>query len=218
MISVAKKIPVLRYCLILLLVSFFFAGLLYLLLHYKKAHKLQASVETLISARENSALVDSCIINLYSADNNSRLYTITGDKVYLKKFSTDISRISKVLDKLKTDKKHLTGSEPEKFEALMTEKTQKTNTYIRLRRLTDSMIKYSKKMDRSLTKITIPAQTPAVKVRHVITYDTIKQAPAAKPKKKLFGRIFAAFKNKKEEESRRYSWSEKTRRLQRCPP
>jgi len=200
MIFVAKKIPVVRYCFILLLVSILFAGLLYLLLHYKRAHQLQTSVESLISARENSALVDSCIINLYSADNNSRLYTITGDKIYLNKFSKEVRYIGKALDRLKIDRKLLAGNEPENFKALINDKKQKTDTYIKLRRLTDSLIRYSKKMDRSTIKVTVPEQTPEVKIQHVVTYDTIKQAAAAKPKKKFFGRLFAAFKNRKEEE------------------
>lgn len=197
MISIAQKIPVLRYWLILLLVSILFAGLLYLLLHYKKAHKLQASVESLISARENSALVDSCIINLYSADNNSRLYTITGDKIYFKKFSGDISHIRKALDKLKTDAALPAGGERKKFKTLVNEKTKKTDTYIKLRRLTDSLIRYSKKMDRSLNKIAVPVQIQAVKVRHVITYDTIKQAPVAKPKKEITWTNFRGIQKQK---------------------
>src|ERR1700743_186795 len=95
-----RKIPVLRYYLILLLVSLLFTGILYLLWQYKRAHKMQNSIEKLISSRENTALIDSCIINLYSADNNSRLYTITGDKTYLHNFSNDLGKISRIIDKI----------------------------------------------------------------------------------------------------------------------
>ena len=198
MISTNKKIPVLRYYLILLLVSILFTGIVYLLLSYRKAHKLQASVESLISARENSALIDSCIINLYSADNNSRLYTITGSKIYLTNFTKDIRKISRVINKINFDKKNLAKVGPAKFRELMKQKTEKTDTYIKLRLLTDSLIKYSARINRSLSKIAPPVIQPATKVRHIITYDTIKTQAAAAPKKKLLGRIFAAFKNKKE--------------------
>ncbi len=83
MIRGVRKIPVLRYFLIVLLFSALFVSSLYLYLHYKKAKSLRTSIESLISEREKSSLIDSCIISLYSADNNSRLYTLTGDKKYL---------------------------------------------------------------------------------------------------------------------------------------
>jgi len=163
MISTNKKIPVLRYYLILLLVSILFTGIVYLLLSYRKAHKLQASVESLISARENSALIDSCIINLYSADNNSRLYTITGSKIYLTNFTKDIRKISRVINKINFDKKNLAKVGPAKFRELMKQKTEKTDTYIKLRLLTDSLIKYSARINRSLSKIAPPCYTTSYK-------------------------------------------------------
>jgi signal transduction histidine kinase len=199
MTSGVRKIPVLRYCLIILLLCILIIGVLYLMLRYKKAHKLQSSIENLISARENSSLIDSCIINLYSADNNSRLYTITGNNLYLKKFSNDIGKISTAIDRIKFDKKQISDLDPSKFKELMQQKAEKTGSYIKLRLLTDSLIKYSVKVNHSLKNLASQTK-PVVNVQHVVTIDTvIKQQQDSKPKKKLFGRIIAAISNSKDE-------------------
>jgi len=191
-----RKIPILRYLIIVLLFSALFVSSLYLYLHYKKAKDLHSSIEKLISERENSSLIDSCILNLYSADNNSRLYTITGDKSYLKRFSNDLVKISGVIDKIKFTSKDVSDSNPEKFKELMKEKTEKTDSYIKLRLLTDSLIRYSAKINRSLNQIDQLTPTPVVKVEHKVTIDTIKSQDT-KPKKKLFGRILSAFSSQK---------------------
>lgn len=189
-----RKIPILRYFLIILLFSVLFVSAFYLYLHYKKAQTLRSNVEKLISARENTALIDSCIINLYSADNYSRLYTITGDKSYLQKFLGDINKISGIIDKIRFDKKDVPESDPAKFKVLMKEKTETTGSYMKLRLLTDSLIRSSSRMRLSLSKLNQKTNRQTVKVEHIITLDTVKQE---KPKKKLFGRIFSAFSAKK---------------------
>ena len=196
MISGVRKIPILRYFLIILLFGVLIIGILFLFFHYKKAQKLQYSIENLISARENSALIDSCIINLYAADNNSRLYTITGDKKYLHKFSKDLNNISEIIDKIKFDKKYKTTTPPTAFKELMRQKTEKTDDYIKLRLLTDSLIRYSIRINNSLKHIDQQLAKPVVKVVHTVTIDTLKNK--IKPKKKLIGRIFAAFSAKKQ--------------------
>ena len=195
MASGGRKIPVLRYFLIVLLFSALFVSAFYLYLHYKKAQNLRANVEKLISARENTALIDSCILNLYSADNYSRLYTITGDKTYLQKFLNDINRISSVIDKIQFDKKDVSDSDPARFKVLMKEKAQTTGSYMKLRLLTDSLIRSSSRMTLSLNKLNKQANQKTVKVEHITTLDTVKQV---KPKRKLLGRIFGAFSAKKD--------------------
>ena len=124
MIIGARKIPVLRYFLIVLLFSALFVSSLYLYLHYKKAKSLRANIENLISEREKSSLIDSCIISLYSADNNSRLYTLTGDKKYLHKFAKDVADITTVVNKIKFAGTELDGADPQKFKAGVDETIQ----------------------------------------------------------------------------------------------
>jgi signal transduction histidine kinase/CheY-like chemotaxis protein/CHASE3 domain sensor protein len=195
MIKAVKKIPVLRYFLIISLFSGLFVCSLYLYLHYKKARSLRSSIENLITERENSALIDSCILNLYSADNNSRLYTITGDKAYLQKFSRDITHISTVIDKIKFNSKDVADADPEKFKELMREKAEKTDNYIKLRLLTDSLIKSSMNINKSLSRINQKPSQTVVKVEQKIVVDTVRNNDPKK-KKKLLGRIFSAFSKK----------------------
>ncbi len=195
MIKTVRKIPILRYFLIISLFSGLFICSLYLYLHYKKARSLRSSIESLIAERENSVLIDSCILNLYSADNNSRLYTITGDKTYLQNFSKDIGRISNVIDKIKFNGKNVADADPEKFKALMKKKAEKMDNYIKLRLLTDSLIKSSMTINKSLAQINQRPSKTIVKVEHKVIVDTIKNSDV-KGKKKLLGRIFSAISKK----------------------
>jgi signal transduction histidine kinase/CheY-like chemotaxis protein len=197
MISVTRKIPILRYCLIVVLFSLMFVGVEYLYLHYKKAQLLRGNIESVISSRENSALIDTCIYRLYSADNNSRLYTITGNKTYLASYSADIDKVLVNIDRIK-----FSDAVPnsDKFKRLVKEKTAKTRNYIALRRLTDKLIKSSGKVNLSLNNI--QEAKPEVTAQHISTFDTVKTPVQQKPKKKLFGRVFAAISRKKEEKAK----------------
>jgi signal transduction histidine kinase/CHASE3 domain sensor protein len=197
MISSAIKIPVLRYFLIILLFVFLFAGVLYLYLHFKKTQKIHADIESLITARENSALVDNCIINLYSADNNSRLYTLTGNKLYLKKYTADINNIKSGINQIKLVKEDSAAFPVEKFKLLLSQKTKETGNYIKLRQLTDNMIKHPASAKPQHNTAAAEPKSE-VKVEHITLIDTVKPQQAAAPRKKLFGRIFAAFASKKE--------------------
>lgn len=202
----ARKIPLHRYFLIICLFSAMTIGGVYLFLRYKKAQNVRRSIENLMSAHENSALIDSCIINLYSADNNSRLYTLTGNKLYLQKFSTDLNDISRVITKLKfDDNQDMATADPAKFNELMKEKAEKTGSYIQLRLLTDSLIKSSARINHSLDVIQEKLIRPKVTAIHAIKLDTVNKASIAaaadttkaKPRKKFFGRMLSVFSNKK---------------------
>src|ERR1700744_772926 len=194
-----KKISVLRYFLIILLFFVLSISSLYLYLHYRKAESMRGNIEKLISARENSSLIDSCIINLYSADNYSRLYTVTGNKVYLENFMADINKISVVIGQLNLKKNDSSNSI--RFKSLVDQKAQSTNDYIKLRRLTDSLIKSSGRLSHYLdvTRAVAVNTQPTVKIEHHVTVDTVNHT-IAKPKKKFFGRLFAAFSSKSAED------------------
>lgn len=193
------KTPILRYGFIVLLISILIGGILYLFTHNNKAQKLQIRVTKLISVRENNSLIDSCIINLYSADNYSRLYTITGNKDYLTKFSDDVKRINDVIDELQLKQNSRSDSSVSKLKDLFNQKNIKTNDYIKLRMLTDSLIRYSVHMGYSQPEIEkevirpMEVIKPIQQTEHKVTIDTIAKQDSVKPKKKLLGRIIAAF-------------------------
>jgi signal transduction histidine kinase/CheY-like chemotaxis protein/CHASE3 domain sensor protein len=198
MIAAARKVPILRYCLIIALFCLLFIGIGYLYLHYKKAQLLRSNIDNVISSHQNSALIDTCIYRLYSADNNSRLYTITDNKEYLNRYSNDIDKVMATIYKIKLVDKDIPNSE--KFLQLVLEKTIKTNKYIKLRRLTDSLIRSSGKINRSLAHM--QKAKPQVIAQHIRTFDTLKMPVLAKRKKSFVGRLFAALSKKKEEKAK----------------
>jgi signal transduction histidine kinase/ActR/RegA family two-component response regulator/CHASE3 domain sensor protein len=183
----ARRIPILRYCLILLPITILFIGTEYLYLHYQKAQLLRDNIDNVISARENSALIDSCIIKLYSADNNSRLYTVTGNKSYLQKSVYDNNTVLGVINKVKFNRQNAADVDPGKLKNLIKEKISRTNKYIKLRLLSDSLINASTVINRSLNHIQQQIANPIIKVEHKVTVDTIKSQVALKPKKKILG-------------------------------
>jgi signal transduction histidine kinase len=197
--KIIRKTPLARYGFIILLISSLIGGILYLFTHNNKAQKLQTRVVKLISARENNSLIDSCIINLYSADNYCRLYTITGNKDYLNKFSNDVEKINDVIDELKLKQNSRSDSTASKLKDLFNQKNIKTSNYIKLRMLTDSLIRYSVHISYSSPVIEkevikpIEVSKPTEKTEHKVTIDTIGKQDSVKPKKRLFGRIIAAF-------------------------
>jgi signal transduction histidine kinase/CheY-like chemotaxis protein/CHASE3 domain sensor protein len=198
MIAAARKIPILRYCLVIALFSLLFIGTGYLYLHYKKAQLLRSNIDDVISSHQNSALIDTCIYRLYSADNNSRLYTITDNKKYLERYSADIEKVLSTIYKIKSSDKDIPNSE--KFLELVLEKTIKTNKYIKQRRLTDNLIRSSKTVSQSLGNI--QKAKPQIIAQHIRTFDTVTAPVPIKRKKGFVGRLFAALSRKKEEKAK----------------
>lgn len=196
MIVRTRKIPILRFVLIITLITLLFGGTEYLYLRYKKAQLLRGNIENLISSRENSALIDTCIYRLYSADNNTRLYTITNDKSYLRQSAADMTKVLKIIDRIKFSDRQIQS--PDKFKKLVQEKINKTNKYISLRLLQDKLIRKSEVVNRPL--IDVQKTKPEIVAHHVTTLDTIKVTPPAKAKKKFLGLVIAALSHKREPE------------------
>ncbi|MES2809891.1 MAG: ATP-binding protein [Bacteroidota bacterium] len=156
---------------------------------------LRANIENVINSRENVALIDTCIYRLYSADNNSRLYTVTGKKDYFDQYNDDINKVLSSVDKIQFNRKDV--PDPEKFKQLVHQKADKTTAYMKQRRVTDSLMKSSAKVTRSLKRI--QTAKPQITAQHITTFDTVKPQIVEKPRKKFFGRVFAALSKKKEE-------------------
>lgn len=199
MIRSVKKIPILRYGLIVLLVLALFSGAFYLYVHYNSAQKLQSNISKLIRAHETTALIDSCLLNLYSADNNSRLYTLTGNKKYAQQFSDQVNHLNVLLNKvwaLNSDTSNKTSAH---LKQLIAEKIAKTNYYMEQKRFTDSLLNSTLKIDSSLAhrKIKIPVTRTIKTVVHTDTINNTPQQEADKPQKKPFlGRVIAAITGK----------------------
>jgi signal transduction histidine kinase/CheY-like chemotaxis protein len=192
-LNATKRSPIRYYLLVfLILVLFLFAFFLYL--RYNKMNALKRNVTELIKLQEDYSKVDSCIYILYQAENNSRLYAVTADKEYIKKFSLQIQKVSAYLSELNisVDDGVLTPD----FKRLVKQKKQKTENYLKLRKLTDSLVIGFAQLglvDReAVDKIALPKAKQEVKT--VTSFDTIKHQPA--PGKKFFGRLADAFSSK----------------------
>jgi len=195
MIARARKKPILRSVLIVALIMIVFAGMGYLYLNYKKAPLLLPdNIDTTATVPENSALIDTCIYRLYDADNNGRLYAITGENNYLKRSYADMIQVLDAIDKIKFSGRGT--ADPDKFKKLVQEKINKNYDYIRLRLLTDEMIKNSGKVSRSLRRVQV---RPEMVAHHIQTVKNVKIKPArVQRKKKFFDRVIASLSELKE--------------------
>lgn len=201
MTNSVRKIPILRFGLIVSLISILFFGAFYLYLHYQSAKKLQNDIGKLIAARKNSELVDNCLLMLYKADNNSRLYALTNNEQYVHLFNAQIDTLGEILDKIKATDKNVLGSA--ELKTLINQKKVKTHHYVKLRQFADSLMNSTLKNGESAyTKVKV--NVPVVKtVKTVVHLDTIKpeikpDAKTADPqRKKFFGRVLASISGKK---------------------
>ena len=205
MIARVKKVPILRYGLIVLLIVVLFGSAFYLYLHYNKAEKIRSNFTQMINARENSALIDSCIVELYSADNSSRMYALTGKKWYFNEFSREIKNVRSIIQTINAnDKGHIANGDDDELGNLVREKALKTDSYIKLMTLSDSLLKSARKINAGLKdKNNKIIQQPLVRrIKTQVRVDTIKAAAAPpEPRKKFFGKLFSVFSKKKKEEA-----------------
>lgn len=192
-LNATKRSPIRYYLLVfLILVLFLFAFFLYL--RYNKMNALKDNVTQLVRLREDYSKVDSCIYILYQAENNSRLYAVTADREYIKKFSAQIQKVSAFLTELNIDVDDevlMPG-----IDRLVKQKKLKTESYLKLRKLTDSLVLGFSQLGlvehEAETVLTLPKAKQEVKT--ITSFDTIKHNPA--PEKKFFGRLADAFSGK----------------------
>lgn len=193
-LSATKRSPI-RYYLIVFLILILFLFAFFLYLRFSKMNALKRNVTELVKLKEDYSKVDSCIYTLYQAENNSRLYAVTADREYIKKFSLQIQKVSTFLSELNinVDDNVLTPD----FKRLIKQKKLKTESYLKLRKLTDSLVIGFSQLglvEREVEgKIEIPVAKKQVKT--VTSFDTIKHQPL--PERKFFGRLADAFSGKK---------------------
>ncbi|TKC65097.1 response regulator [Pedobacter hiemivivus] len=199
-LSATKRSPIRYYLTVfLILILFLFAFFLYL--RFSKMNALKRNIAELVKIKEDYSKVDSCIYTLYQAENNSRLYAVTADREYIKKFSLQIQKVSTFLTELNinVDDNVLTPD----FNRLIKQKKLKTESYLKLRKLTDSLVIGFSQLGLVEREVADKIELPAAKkqFKTVTSFDTIRHQPL--PEKKFFGRLAAAFagKNKKKDTS-----------------
>ncbi len=162
-------------------------------------NELKRNAAALIQLKEDYSKMDSCIYTLYQAENNSRLYAVTADREYIKKFSVQIQKVSTYLGELNinVDDNVLTPD----LQSLLKQKKLKTESYLKLRKLTDSLVIGFAQLGlverEAEAKIDLP--TAKKEFKTITSFDTIRHQPI--PNKKFFGRIADAFSSKKKDTS-----------------
>ncbi|MBB5440833.1 MULTISPECIES: ATP-binding protein [Pedobacter] len=160
---------------------------------------LKRNVTELIKLHEDYSKIDSCIYILYQAENNSRLYAVTADRDYIKKFSLQIQKVSTYLSELNINVEDnvLTPD----IKRLVKQKKQKTESYLKLRKLTDSLVIGFSKLGLVEREVADKIDLPKAKreVKTVTSFDTIKHQPVSG--KKFFGRLADAFSGKSKDTS-----------------
>lgn len=192
-----------RYILIVFLVFALFSSAFYLYLHYRSTQNVRSSVAQMLLSRESAAIIDSCIITMYSADNNSRLFALTSDTTYYDKYDKDVHLVDNLLKKLNSGSYKQSITSTGKVNHLMKEKSKKLIDYINLKHLSDSLLVVARKLI-----VVKKANTPSVQEVPVIErtvnrieVDTLKTVSTPVKKRKFFGRIFDAFSSKKSEQT-----------------
>lgn len=169
---------------------------LIVLVRKNKTNVVKHNIEGLSNIKNNYQKIDTCISILYIAENNSRLFTVTGDTVYHRQFVSQIATVSEILEAFKNQKDEKTL--PAGVSQLLTQKKDKNKEFSYLKTLTDSLLILSTKEIAIREEQPILVPKPKVKVRRseqVVKVDSVK-VTQERSRKKLWGRLAEAISNK----------------------
>lgn len=180
---------------VILILALFIAATFFYIQNYRVS-SLSADVDELHSIETDYTYLDTCVLILYRADNNGRLFEATGNVAYMKQYSGEIARMSAVLDSLKISEN--TKQNSQIIKGLVEQKRSKTEIYLRLRRLTDSLILKSSGIDTLKERNYIKGfELVKGNFKTMTTIDTVKPKQEEAKQKGLFGRLAAAISKKK---------------------
>ncbi|SOD15254.1 ATP-binding protein [Pedobacter xixiisoli] len=184
-----------RFGLIVILILALFISAIFFYTRSNRINVLSTNVDQLDVLENDYAKLDTCILVLYRADNNSRLFEATGNNVYIRQFSKEIEKVSGILEGLNI--KDNTKNQSQNIKGLVEQKRAKMQLYLKLKQLTDSLMYVSSGIDtvkeRTWTK---GLEITRGKFKTMLTIDTIKPKQE-REEKGLIGRIADAFKQKK---------------------
>lgn len=185
-----------KYVLIVFLILIIFGVASKIYINFSKVPTLK-SVNEIVEVKSDFNLIDSCIYTLYNAENSFRLYVVNGDKTYYKQFVSEINHVANTMDSLQKISNEEQPVSADSFNSLIAQKQLRTNQFISLKKLADSLIDFSKGVENKFN-----INKPSNKIfsthqfKSIIKIDTIKQGVAKEAKKKFFGRIMAAINDK----------------------
>lgn len=189
--------PLNRYKLIIFLILALFLCAVFFYIRTSKTVALSEDVNRLISLKEDYSQIDSCIVLLYQADNNCRLFAVTGQKPYIQKFAKNIQLVSSKINQLNIISEE--DGKRKNLKRLIAQKEARTKLYLKLKKLTDSLISTSAaiEMDKDRKGFGVGQSINFRQFKTSLAIDTIKEGTKVQKDKKLFGRLADAFSNKK---------------------
>lgn len=188
-----------RYSLVVFLILTLFLCAIFFYVRNSKTDDLRQYTTQLTSLNEDYSQIDSSIVVLYKADNNCRLYAATGDKKYVRAYLEGINFVSTTLESIKADTEQKEKDSPNSIKGLVDQKKARTSLYLKLRKLTDSLLIVSSGMDttRNGFQQNDGHELAFSRLKTMTSVDTIHTAKVAGPEKKFFGRLADAFSRKK---------------------
>ncbi|MDN3587214.1 ATP-binding protein [Pedobacter aquatilis] len=188
---------VIKYLVIVFLILAVFAISASLFINFSKIPLLK-SVNKIVQVQNDFIKLDSCIFKLYNAENSCRMYVVSGNKTYYNHFVTQIKEVSAIMDAIEYESQKEKALQVDNFNDLIQQKKIRTNQFIQLRKLADSLINFSVQV-KDNPELAEPKNNlfTTRQFRSIVTIDTIKPSLKVAPRKKLFGRIFAAIGSRK---------------------
>jgi signal transduction histidine kinase len=185
-----------RYGLTVILILALFIAAIFFYTRNNRINTLSANVNQLHLIETDYSALDTCVLILYRADNNGRLFEATGNNNFMKQYSAEIRRLSRILDSLKINDSAKLHSQ--NIKGLVKLKKAKMDAYLKLRRLTDNLLFKSSGIDTvKIRTVTNSFELNKGKFKTMITVDTIKPKQDEVKQKGLFGRLAAALSKKK---------------------
>lgn len=154
---------------------------------------LLKSVDKIVQVQYDYASLDSCIFKLYNAENNCRMYMVSGQRTYYNQFEKEIKEISFIMDTIKQKNQSEHTFLSKDFCGLIKQKKLRTNQFIKLKNLCDSLINFTVKINQGEKKYHPETKLFTMRqFKNITRIDTIKPVITAKQKKRFLKRVLAA--------------------------
>ncbi|MBW6491435.1 MAG: response regulator [Lentimicrobium sp.] len=132
--------------LILITASVIFA----FLVRQKQKVKISAALEILFENRQPVILVENTLESLFLAENEFKEYALSYDTIHFLNYKLQVMRLINSLDTLQTITKAFGADEKESdVSTIIDERNREADSYIRLKRLTDSLVIISANIELS---------------------------------------------------------------------
>lgn len=161
----------------------------------RKADVISSNINILRSDSPGYQKLDSCISLLYDAENNSRLFVLTLDSSYNKKYAYQLGAVSQILHEYETQ-----NVKSSQLSGLIRKKRIDSQEFIHLKILVDSLLAYTLQ-DVPQKYVRQPVKPEVIRnTEEIIQKDSLLTA-TKKTRKGLLKRIADAIANKESADS-----------------